>query len=152
MVLMTLLSLRFLFLVSILHSSQNTSESLLLGSECVLKHLSITNDKAYLEADGVAADESERVLQVLQTREAGKGGVDAVHALLHLGDGVQDAFLHALHLLRQLLGGVCLGRELGYLLDKDFNFSFGLSELDGEFVAVLVLGLELLFQFYGCYG
>ena len=100
----------------------------------------------------MAADESERVLQVLQTREAGKGGVDAVHALLHLGDGVQDAFLHALHLLCQLLGGVCLGLQLGYLLDKDFNFSFGLSELDGEFVAVLVLGLELLFQFYGCYG
>lgn len=31
-------SLRSLFLVSILHSSQRTSESLLLGSECVEKH------------------------------------------------------------------------------------------------------------------
>jgi hypothetical protein len=37
-VLITLLSLRFLFLVSILHSSQKTSESLLFGSECMLKH------------------------------------------------------------------------------------------------------------------
>ena len=35
---MNLLSLRDLFLVSILHSSQKTKESRLLGSECCLKH------------------------------------------------------------------------------------------------------------------
>ena len=35
----TLLSLRLLFFVSILHSSQKTRDSGLLGSECSLKHL-----------------------------------------------------------------------------------------------------------------
>ena len=37
MVLITSYSFKSLFLVSILHSSQNTKESLLVGSECVLK-------------------------------------------------------------------------------------------------------------------
>ena len=98
---MTLLSTSSLFRVSILHSSQNTMESLLVGSECILKHCTRENSllATYVHADGVAADEHERVLQELQAGQAREVVLDGLEGLQKLRDLRRHLALQALHVL-----------------------------------------------------